>query len=87
MKVENFSDELWLGVKGQSNSVIAGSPRKIFRYRLKLLNFGGRALESLGILIKLPNLIKLRMSRIVILGKSFWVLRSKNKRERAQTDS
>ena len=35
MKVENFSDELWLGVKGLSNSVIAGSPRKIFRYRLK----------------------------------------------------
>ncbi len=48
MEVENSSDELWLGVKGQSNSVIAGSPRKIFRYRLKLLSFGGRALESLG---------------------------------------
>ena len=34
MKVENFWDELSVGVKGQSNSVIAGSPRKIFRYRL-----------------------------------------------------
>ena len=34
MKVENFCDELCVGVKGQSNLVIAGSPRKIFRYRL-----------------------------------------------------
>ena len=34
MEVENFWDELCVGVKGQSNSVIAGSPRKIFRYRL-----------------------------------------------------
>ena len=29
--VENSSDELWVGVKGQSNSVIAGSPRNSFR--------------------------------------------------------
>jgi hypothetical protein len=36
VKVENFSDELWVGVKGQSNHLIAGSPRKIFRYRLAL---------------------------------------------------
>ena len=31
-RVENLGDELWVGVKGQSNSVIAGSPRNIFRY-------------------------------------------------------
>ncbi len=36
MKVENFWDELCVGVKGQSNSVIAGSPRKIFRASLKV---------------------------------------------------
>ena len=29
--VENGGDELWVGVKGQSNSVIAGSPRNAFR--------------------------------------------------------
>lgn len=34
MSVEKDSDDLWLGVKGQSNWEIAGSPRKIFRYRL-----------------------------------------------------
>jgi mannose-6-phosphate isomerase-like protein (cupin superfamily) len=30
--VEKDGDELWLGVKGQSNWEIAGSPRNIFRY-------------------------------------------------------
>ena len=31
---ENVLDDLWIGVKGQSNPVIAGSPRNIFRYSL-----------------------------------------------------
>ena len=35
MWVENRSDELWIGVKGQSSSEIAGSPRNVFRYGLK----------------------------------------------------
>ena len=35
MWVENCSDELWIGVKGQSSSEIAGSPRNIFRYSLR----------------------------------------------------
>ena len=48
MKVENFSDELWVGVKGQSRPVIAGSPRKISRYRLEEFSVGGRALDGLG---------------------------------------
>ena len=34
MEVENSFDELWIGVKGQSNRVIAGSLRNIFRYSL-----------------------------------------------------
>ena len=29
--VENMGDDLWVGVKGQANSVIAGSPRNAFR--------------------------------------------------------
>ena len=28
--VEKLGDDLWLGVKGQSNQDIAGSPRKLF---------------------------------------------------------
>jgi hypothetical protein len=35
MWVENYSDELWVGVKGQSSSEIAGSPRNIFWYSLR----------------------------------------------------
>ena len=34
MDVEKSSDELWIGVKGQSNLEIAGSPRNILRYSL-----------------------------------------------------
>jgi hypothetical protein len=32
--VEKALDELWIGVKGQSNSDIAGSPRNSFRTSL-----------------------------------------------------
>ena len=34
MAVEKAWDDLWMGVKGQSNWVIASSPRNIFRYGL-----------------------------------------------------
>jgi hypothetical protein len=34
MSVEKLLDELWVGAKDQSNSVIAGSLRNIFRYSL-----------------------------------------------------
>ena len=34
MWVENRSDELWIGVKGQSSSEIAGSPRNVSWYGL-----------------------------------------------------
>ena len=48
--VENRLDELRVGVKGQSNSEIAGSPRNIFRYSLVLKSAGGKALNGLGAL-------------------------------------
>ena len=35
MSVEDGSDELWVAVKCQSNSEIAGSPRNVFRYSLR----------------------------------------------------
>jgi hypothetical protein len=31
VSVEKASDELWIGVKGQSRQEIAGSPRNLFR--------------------------------------------------------
>ncbi len=35
VSVEDGSDELWVAVKCQSNSEIAGSPRNVFRYSLR----------------------------------------------------
>ena len=35
--VENKGDDLWVGVKGQSNPVIAGSPRNAFRCSVRCL--------------------------------------------------
>ena len=35
MWVENRWDELWVGVKGQSSSEIAGSPRNVSWYGLR----------------------------------------------------
>ena len=49
MTVEKVWDEMWIGVKGQSNSAIAGSPRNILRYSLGLHTHGGRALIRLGV--------------------------------------
>ena len=54
MYVEKCSDEVWIGVKGQSNWEIAGSPRNIFRYSLvgsvvevkHSLSFGGASLPD-----------------------------------------
>jgi hypothetical protein len=34
IQVKNCSDEVWIGVKGQTNLEIAGSLRNIFRYSL-----------------------------------------------------
>jgi hypothetical protein len=44
VSVEKGWDELWIGVKCQSNPDIAGSPRNSFRASLKGESVGGRAL-------------------------------------------
>ena len=48
MYVEKCSDELGLGVKGQSNSVIAGSLRNALRSSLGAMFPEGKALNGLG---------------------------------------
>ena len=47
-RVENLGDELWVGVKGQSNSEISRSPRNSFRASLESFTCGGRALDLCG---------------------------------------
>ena len=46
--VEKPGDELWVGVKGQSNPEIARTPRNSFRTSLEQKCNGGRALIGLG---------------------------------------
>jgi hypothetical protein len=46
--VTNRSDELWVGVKCQSNVEIARSPRNVLRYSRGFAALGGRALLLCG---------------------------------------
>ena len=48
MSVTKGSDELWVGVKYQSNLEIAGSPRNVLRYSRRNGDTGGRALLACG---------------------------------------
>ena len=48
MNVEKFLDELWIGVKGQSNLEIFCTLRNNFRVSLSNEQFGGRALDPRG---------------------------------------
>ena len=48
MSVEKGWDDVWIAVKFQSNSEIAGSPRNSFRASLGKKIRGGRALNILG---------------------------------------
>ena len=45
VNVEKFSDEVWIGVKCQSNAEIAGSPRNSFRASVRRKIYEGRALN------------------------------------------
>ena len=60
MKVENFWDDMWIGVKGQSNSVIAGSLRNEFRFSVMYCCWGYSTDLARGS-TDLPNHIKLRI--------------------------
>ena len=45
MSVEKGWDDVWIAVKFQSNSEIAGSPRNSFRASLEMESNGGKALN------------------------------------------
>ena len=86
MKVENFLDDLWIGVKCQSNLEISGSLRNRFRASLRNAD-RGRALFELGASPRLPNSGKLRMLSVNYLGVRMWGISFMFKRETAQTVS
>ena len=84
--VEKPSDELWVGVKGQSNLEIARTRRNAFRGSLSLsvteveLPIG---CEGFTAYQSLTN----SECRNIKLGVRAWVLRSVSERERTQTIS
>lgn len=61
MSVEKALDELWIGVKGQSNLEISCSLRNNFRVSLSENFHMGRALDPQGRLTVLPKGTKLRI--------------------------
>ena len=86
MYVAKCWDELWIGVKCQTNPEIAGSRRNSFRASVIPFNTGGRALNEVGgktptELNQTPNAGTLRMA-VGLREMSFVV-----ERERAQTVS
>ena len=83
MSVEKALDELWIGVKGQSNLEISCSLRNNFRVNLSLNYFRGRALNPLGGLTVLPKGIKLRILGRT-LGDRLWGISFIVKRGTAQ---
>ena len=85
MSVEKALDELWIGVKGQSNLEISCSLRNNFRVNLRYNFLGGRALNSRGGLIALPKEIKLRIPG-KYLGDRLWGISFIVKRGTAQID-
>ena len=70
MYVIKCSDDLWLAVKFQSNSDIAGSPRNRFTPSLELLHRGGRALNMQWPRLGVLSVINLRMPSVVDSGVS-----------------
>ena len=61
VNVEKFLDELWVGVKGQSNQEIARTPRNVFRNSVEVKSIRGRATNRTRGSQILPNPDELRM--------------------------
>ena len=78
-------DDLWLAVKFQSNSDIAGSPRNRFRPSVEVKSHGGRALNIRWRRLAVLIVIKLRMPRVTYSAVSVRVITSVRKRKRIQT--
>ena len=85
LRVEKLLDEVRVGVKGQSNSEIARTPRNAFRCSLKPKASRGRATDRMRGLHRLSSPDKLRMLDVRSLGVRAWVLRSVPERRTIRT--
>ena len=84
--VEKCLDELWVGVKGQSNQEIARTPRNVFRNSLGMSVIEVELLIGLGGVTTYQTLTNSECYDI-LPGVRAWVLRSRSKRERTRTIS
>ena len=79
MSVEKGLDELWVGVKGQSNWEISRTPRNVFRNSLKFSVIEVELLIGLGGFTSYQTLTNSECYDIY-LGVRAWVLRSVSER-------
>ena len=86
MSVEKGLDELWVGVKGQSNWEISRTPRNVFRNSLKFSVIEVELLIGLGGFTAYQTLTNSECYDIYSAVRA-WVLRSMSERERTQTIS
>ena len=84
MSVEKGLDELWIGVKGQSNREIARTPRNAFRSSVKLSLAEVELPIGLGGFTAYQTLMNSECYDI-FLGVRAWVLRPMSERETTQT--
>ena len=86
MSVEKLSDDLWVGVKGQSNLEIARTLRNAFRCSLGASVIEVELLIGLGGFITYQTLTNSECYN-TSPGVRRWVLRSNAERERTRTIS
>ena len=86
MYVEKCLDELWVGVKGQSNQEIARTPRNAFRSSSVCIVIEVELPIGLGGFIAYQIQTNSECYNLY-LAVSPWVLRSTDERERTQTIS
>ena len=86
VNVEKFSDDLWVGVKGQSNWEIARTPRNAFRCSVESGVMEVELLIGLGGFTAYQPLTNSECHDTASAVR-LWVLRSIAERERTQTIS
>ena len=84
MRVEKRLDDLWIGVKGQSNSVIAGSLRNSFRASLACFLTGVELLIFRGPLPGYQQISNSEYRKFMSAGVSLCGTSRLDKRETAQ---
>ena len=82
---ETCADDLWLAVKFQSNSDIAGSPRNRFRPSLEVKLYGGRATECVMASSRGTEHNQTPNAIYIYSGVSVWVITSIRERKTIQT--